>query len=323
MTTTEFNPFMYYSQQLQVLLTNASKQKNPAFWLYKNDARTILFMLEALTRLHNKAFDEKLFTKWNKRFKKLEDLFGEMDHFLTLEAEFKSNKKITKEALKYFSVNASNVMEKCNQRLHEKDWFNGKLNSFDNKLSEFKVEYNDEYLGELKNIMHSEIYSILNLCSKSNFKFTKIEEEVHELRRKLRWLSIYAQALRGLIQLKKSTKKSKYELNYFTKEVLNSPYNKLPSKPKNTSMIEFDADSFLALSWLIIELGGLKDEGLKVQKLADAIFIVEDVTREEALVKAINALGLDSDIQSEILKKASQLLESFVVKDKILEHLVI
>lgn len=323
MTTTEFNPFMYYSQQLQVLLTNASKQKNPAFWLYKNDARTILFMLEALTRLHNKAFDEKLFTKWNKRFKKLEDLFGEMDHFLTLEAEFKSNKKITKEALKYFSVNASNVIEKCNQRLLEKDWFNGKLNSFDNKLSEFKVEYNDEYLGELKKTMHSEIYAILNLCSKSNFKFTKIEEEVHELRRKLRWLSIYAQALRGLIQLKKSTKKSKYELNYFTKEVLNSPYNKLPSKPKNTSMIEFDADSFLALSWLIIELGGLKDEGLKVQKLADAIFIVEDVTREEALVKAINALGLDSDIQSKILKKASQLLESFVVKDKILEHLVI
>lgn len=323
MTSLEFNPFLHYSKQLQVLLTKASKQKNPTLWLYNNDARTVLFMLEALTRLHNKAYNEKLFTKWNKRFKKLEDLFGEMDQFLTLETEFKSNKKITKEALKYFSVNASNVIEKCNQRLLEKDWLNGKLKSFDYKLSEFKVEYNDDYLGELKNTINKEIDAILNLCAKSNFKFTKIEEEVHELRRKFRWLSIYAQALRGLIQLKKSTKKPSRQLNYFTKDVLDSPYNKLPSRPKNTAIIEFDSDSFFALSWLIVELGELKDVGLKVQKLADAIFIVEDVSREQSLLKAINALGLDSDIQNTILKKASQLTEIFIVKDKMMKNLVI
>ena len=127
MTSSEFNPFLYYSQQLQVLLTKASKESNPTLWLYHNDVRTILFMLEALTRLHDKAFDEKLFTKWNKRFKKLEDLFGEIDHYLVLESEFKLNKKISKEALKYFSVNAAILVEKCNQRLLEKDWFNNKL----------------------------------------------------------------------------------------------------------------------------------------------------------------------------------------------------
>jgi hypothetical protein len=214
-------------------------------------------------------------------------------------------------------------LRKCNQRLLEKDWLNGKLKSFDYKLSEFKVEYNDDYLGELKNTINKEIDAILNLCAKSNFKFTKIEEEVHELRRKFRWLSIYAQALRGLIQLKKSTKKPSRQLNYFTKDVLDSPYNKLPSRPKNTAIIEFDSDSFFALSWLIVELGELKDVGLKVQKLADAIFIVEDVSREQSLLKAINALGLDSDIQNTILKKASQLTEIFIVKDKMMKNLVI
>lgn len=50
-------------------------------------------MLEGLTRLHNKAFDEKIFDKWNKRFKKLEDLFGEIDQYLVLEKELKTNKK--------------------------------------------------------------------------------------------------------------------------------------------------------------------------------------------------------------------------------------
>jgi len=323
MINIELNPFLHYSKQLQALLTKASSQKNPALWLYKNDVRTVLFMLEALTRLHDKAFDERLFSKWNKRFKKLEDLFGEIDQFIALESELKLNKKVRNETLKFFAVNATNLIEKCNQRLRNKDWFDNKLGSFDYKLSEFNVDYNDEYIHELKQAMHHEIDDIINLCSKSNFKFTKIEEEVHEMRRKLRWLSIYAQALNGLIQLKTSSNKGKFQINYFTKDVLNSPYNRLPARHKNTSIIEFDSDSFFALSWMIKELGTLKDEGLKVQKLADAMFIVDEVTREQSLVKAINVFKLDVNTQGNILTKSSKLLETFVMKDKILEKLII
>jgi len=314
---------LHYSKQLQDMLAEASSQKNAVLWLYKKDVRTILFMLEALTRLHDKAFDERLFSKWNKRFKKLEYLFGEIDQFIVLESELKLNKHISKETLKFFIVNSTNLIEKCNQRLRDKNWFNNKLKSFDYKLSEFNVDYNDEYLLALIKAMYHEIDEILYLCSKSNFKFTKIEEEVHEMRRKLRWLSIYGQALNGLIQLKKSSKKNIFLINYFTKDVLNSPYNKLPAKHKNTSIIEFDSDSFFALRWMIKELGTLKDEGLKVQKLADAMFIVEDITREQAQLKAINELKLDLDTQSNILIKASKLLETFVVKDKVLQNLII
>ena len=65
MTTQNFNPFLFYSEQLHVLFTKASKQKNPALWLYANNARTPLFMLEALTRIHDKAFDRGLITLSN------------------------------------------------------------------------------------------------------------------------------------------------------------------------------------------------------------------------------------------------------------------
>lgn len=323
MKAVEFNPFLFYSKQLQSLLLKASKQNNPALWLYKNDVRTVLFMLESLTRIHNKAFNEKLFDKWNKRFKKLEDLFGEIDDFISLENKFKSNKKISKEALKYFSVSANNFIIKSNRRLIEKNWFNDKLKSFDNKLCEFDIEYNHEYLNELKHIMFREIESILKFCYRSNFNFTKIEEEVHELRRKLRWLSIYAQALNGLLQLKKSLKKSKYQINYFTKDIVNSPYNKLPSRPKNTSIIEFDYDSFVALSWIIKELGQLKDTGLEIQKLADAIFISENITKEQSIKKVITIMGYDLNIQANILNKSSEIASIFLLKDKMLEKLII
>ena len=323
MAIKEFNPFLFYSSQLQTLLVKASKQKNPALWLYTNDARTPLFMLEALTRLHEKSFKEKIFDKWNKRFKKLEDLFGEIDQYVVLEKELKSNKKVSSEAIKYFTVNSNNFINKCNQRLTEKEWLNNKLLIFDEKLGKFSVHYNKEYIDELTFSIIDEIDAILSFCMKCDYQFTKLEEQVHELRRKLRWLSIYAQALQGLIQLKKSTKKSKYQLNYFTKEVLSSPYNKLPSKPKNTAIIEFDNDSFFALSWLIKALGKLKDDGLKIEKLSNAIFISEEITEIQAREKAIALLGLKKTIETDILKEASDIVKTTLSKDKILDRLVI
>lgn len=318
-----FNPFLFYSMQLQSLLDKANEQENPALWLHKNKVRTVLFMLEALTRLHKNAFDEKLFEKWNKRFKKLEDVFGEIDQYLSIEAELKLNKKVSKEIIKYFTVNASNYIEKCNQRLREKKWLDNKLQSFNYKLSEFNVEYNQEYLDELKYTMFDEIDSILIFSKKSNYQFTKIEEEIHELRRKLRWLSIYAQSLNGLVQLKQSKSKAKFQQKYFTKEILNSSYSKLEKRPKNTAIIEFDYDSFFALSWMISKLGDLKDSGIKVQKLTDAVFVIDAITKEEANKKAIALLGFKDSIQKDVLSEASKIIETFFIKDDILNSLII
>ncbi len=323
MSIKTFNPFLFYSKQLQALFLKANKQKNPALWLHTNNVRTTLFMLEALTRIHDKAFDETLFAKWNKRFKKLEDLFGEIDEFVNLEKELKTNKKISKEALKYFTVNATNRIDKCNQRLIEKEWLNDKLLKFDTKLAEYQVLYNQEYIDELTFVLVDEVDAILNFVLKCDYQFTKLEEQVHELRRKLRWLSIYAQALQGLIQLKKTSSKQKFQLNYFTKEILKSPFNTLLSKPKNVVIIEFDSDSFFALSWLINELGRLKDIGLKIEKLSDAIYISEEITKTQAKEKAIALLGLKKTIEVDILKEASDSIKIAISKDKILDKLVI
>lgn len=321
MTSVKLNPFLFYSKQLQSLLAKASKQKNPALWLYKNDVRTVLFMLEALTRLHDKSFNKKNFNKWNKRFKKLEDIFGKIDEYISIENDLRTNKRVSKEALKYFKVNSDNYIQKCNQRLIEKNWLNNKLLLFDEKLNDF--DCTGEHLLKLKNSILNEIDTIIRFVEKNDCCFTKLEEEVHELRRKLRWLSIYAQALNGLIQLSKLTKKSKFSNNYFTKEVLNSPFNKLPAKPKNAVIIEFDKNSFFALSWLINELGILKDSGLKIHVLKNALYVSEKITEEQAQIKAIKLLGFKQTIESDILKQASSLIKTALLKDKILENLII
>ena len=153
--------------------------------------------------------------------------------------------------------------------------------------------------------------------------FTNLENEVHELRRKLRWISIYAHALNGLIQLKKSAKKPSYKTNYFTKEILTSPFNKLPTKTKGTAILEYDSNSFFALSYVIKELGNLKDNGLKIEIVTQAFEKTENLTKAKSHKKALEALDLKPNTEAEILKKASGLLFTSLSKDKILNGLLV
>lgn len=320
--TQKFNPFLFYSAQLQSLFKKASSQKNPALWLYNNNVRTSLFMLEALTRLHDKAFDEKLFGKWEKRFKKLEDLFGQIDNYIWLKKEFSGNKKIDKSILTAYQNEADKLIDSCNKRLRKKEWLEGRLFSFTVKISKYDLDFNQEYIDVLKETIINEIKGIVIFLEKIDFTFTLLEDELHDTRRKLRWLSIYAQALNGLIQLKKSTKKTKYQINYLTKEILKSPFNKLPIRPKNISIIEFNEDAFLALSWIINEFGILKDEGLKLEALQNAYFKQEDITAYQAKQKATKILNVAHDREDEILKQASSIIKIFILKDKVLDNLI-
>lgn len=322
MTEEQFNPFLFYSTQLQALFVKATKQKNPALWLYENNARTPLFMLEALTRLHDNAFDEAFLTKWHMRFKKLEDEFGLLDYYVAFEKEFKSNKKITKPILANFTQNVEVVSGRLNSRLNDKDWLRGKLLNFNVKLSQYTLFYDEEHVAELRYVIEKEIEKIKSFALKLNYSFTEIESEVHEMRRKLRWISIYAQALNGLIQSKPASKKIKYTTTYLTKDIVNSPYNKLPAKPKNTAIMEYDGDSFFALSWVIKELGILKDNVLRIEALEGAIQIVEKIDEQHATEKAIGLLGVKKDTKQVILKQASDMIYNFIVKDKILDTLL-
>ena len=323
MQNPSFNPFLFYSNQLQALFAQASHQKNPALWLYNNNARTLLFMLEALTKLHHATFDEKIFGKWDNRFKKLEDELGQMDYYVEFEKEFKANKKIPKEISTFLNSAIKASTESLNQRLINKGWLNGKLLDFNVKISKYYCQYDEAYINEIKITLKEELQKIILFCEKLNYSFTNLENEVHEIRRKLRWISIYGQALNGLIQLKKSDKKPNYQTNYFTKEILTSPYNKLPEKPKGTAIMEYDSNSFFALSYVIKELGKLKDNGLKIEIATQAFAKTENITNIQANKKALKALGLKLNAENEILKTASELLFTSLSKDKILNALLV
>ncbi|MEO6655229.1 MAG: hypothetical protein ABIO36_04035, partial [Pyrinomonadaceae bacterium] len=122
-----------------------------------------------------------------------------------------------------------------------------------------------------------------------------LESQVHELRRKLRWLSIYPQALQGCIQLTINASNDKNVAKYLTSEIVNSPFNKMPAPGTNRYLLMFNKYYFLALSWMIAELGKLKDQGLRIVVLNESGYDSKS----------------DQTVTAEILSQATDICRSY------------
>src|SRR6185295_12811971 len=88
---------------------------------------------------------------------------------------------------------------------------------------------------KIANIIADDIKGFERDYENGKLHFRELEQGLHEFRRQLRWFSIYAQALGGLIQLRLVNSADPNLKKYMTDAVLNSPYNQLP---ENISEIE-------------------------------------------------------------------------------------
>ena len=87
-----------------------------------------------------------------------------------------------------------------------------------------------------------------------------LEGGVHELRRKLRWFSIYSASLDGLVALDlEAAPPTKGWQRYLGEAVVSSPFNRLPPPVSGVTPLTLPAPLFFALSWAIAELGRIKD----------------------------------------------------------------
>lgn len=316
--------FNYFFNQLQPILTTAGKQKNPALWLYRNNARTPLFMLEALAKMYASLHNKKKFSKIKERLKLLEDALGAIDYYDTIAKNLVSNKKMPAEVINYLQAQSREKIQSLNEILLEQDWLvpvNSRVMKIQKKLSaadwlkeEDELKLIEEYYGEA-------IYTIVEFADKSGCKFANMEAEVHELRRKLRWLSIYPQALLGSIQLGKNTTMPKHLAKYCTPEITGSPFNKMPDAGKAEFILLLEQNYFYALSWMIAELGRLKDSGLQIIAVKEALQQTSTMSDEAAFKKTYQLLGTQQPKLQELLDTAGETCKTYF-KEQNLEHTV-
>ncbi|MEO6729743.1 MAG: hypothetical protein ABIN01_00905 [Ferruginibacter sp.] len=317
--------FNYFLNQLQPILAAAVKQKNPALWLYRNNARTPLFMLEALAKMYAGFHNGKRFDKMREHFKLLEDILGAIDYYDTVAKNLVTNKKIPASVVTYLQAQSREKIQSLNEALTEHDWLlpdNNRIAKIQKKLSEADWK-NEETEIQLMNEWYGEsIYGIVEFCQAKQFRFDNMEADVHELRRKLRWLSIYPQAVRGTVQFGKNKTVPKHLLKYATKEIVSSPFNKMPNAGTAKHILLLEQNYYYALSWMIQELGNLKDNGLHVLAVKEAIQQSSSMSEEDALKKSYQMLGRQQSRLPALLDQASEICKVYF-KEQNLEHLVI
>lgn len=269
-----YNRFQIHLNALNEVLEAAQLTSEPALVIFKSNARQSLFYLQALARIYKEIHNKKRFEKMRLAFKMFEDQLGKIDYYDGFIKIFSKNsavpETITQNLKQHYDVELKNL----NELLLEYNWINAekpKIASIQKDLATASWKKVEEERSAIAQVLIKHIEEIEYKYEIGILNFNDLEHGVHEFRRQLRWISIYAQALNGLIQLK-SIENSHPTLDlYLTKKVLESPFNKMPEVISVSKSICLQSASFYALSWMIAESGQLKDEGLSTVCLETAM----------------------------------------------------
>lgn len=317
--------FNFFLMQLEALMQKADKQKNPGLFLYQNNARTPLFMLEALAKVYTELHNRKKFSKLKEHFKLLEDALGAIDYYDAISKNLSSNKKIPAKVMQYLQAQTREKIQRLNELLEEKKWIdnnNERIIKIRKKLSEADWQDEDKETAAFEKFYKKSIKDIIDFTKSTAYHFDNMEEDVHELRRKLRWLSIYPQALQGSIQLTGSKAKVKHLSKYLTEAIVSSPYNKMPDAGERKYFLLLDKNFFLSLSWMIDALGKLKDNGLQIVAIKEALQQTESINEADALKRAYLLLG-SKQIKLDILLRDAATTCKTYFDEQNLEQLLI
>jgi hypothetical protein len=315
--------FLYYLNKVETILDNAATSENPALVAYKEDLRTPFFMLEALSRLYKKIYSHKKLTKLNEHFKDIEDALGGIDYYDGFYQQFLQQKNIPARITGFIKDQRDEKTQDLNDLLKEEKW----IGKNKNRVSKIKKDldqinwFDEKHDSQaILDVYQDDIDKVIKKYKVKKLEFKDVENDVHELRRRVRWLSIYPQALRGLMQLKQNVEPPDFLKKYLTPEVLNSPFNVLPDGSGLQSHIMLNNNYFYALSWIIAELGKLKDSGLKILLLEDSIDKVYK-TKEDVRELAHSISGADQPTLEQILSQSQKIATTFF-EENILQNLI-
>ncbi len=307
-----FKRFDNQLNKLKDLLLTAKNSQNPALTFYNSNARQVLFYLEALTLLYKNIHNKDLFKELKNDFKSLEDQLGKVDYYEAYQKELAGLPHFPEKITNHLQSNYQKELQKLGNILVVNRWLSDKLTEISKGLKNADwLKPNDERKAIAKAIA-KEIKNIKKDYKSEELNFKDLEAGVHEFRRQIRWISIYAQALDGLIQLKPDDLSKKLS-TYLTKEVLESKFNIMPSPEGLSATINVSQSAFYALSWMIAKSGDLKDEGLKLicveESLKELNFLPESDIQKEAKKLLPNIKITPEDIKAEMKVLADQFID--------------
>ncbi len=242
------------------------------YYVHLHDCRTPLFKIQALARMldRGKKKNNRAISAILSITKTVEDMIGQYDFAASI---LKGNEKwnFPSEVKNHIFIQygfALGTLEEC---LLQLGWITRGKNVI--QFDDFGFEYLKVALKEISfpssKKEKKQILSFLkNICldldediRAKKIDLTQIEDGIHEFRRDIRWLSIYASALRGKVILSNNPENDPFQ-EYITPENIESKYNTLLINEDEENVLTFQQGGFYALGSLISDLGSIKDKGL-------------------------------------------------------------
>lgn len=314
MTSFAHQRFLIPLAALQDLLSKVKKQKDPGIAFYQGRARDILFRLEGLCRIYREIQDEKFFDTWYKEFKSLEDALGSMDHNEAMWKEFDGYKELKKASAKLFQERFIEESSFLTDVLKNNGWLSGeKLMSFSSALESMVWKDEEGDVIGYGNAMNQELSKVVKKYRKGELDISNLESGLHEFRRRLRWVSIYASAANGLVQVRVIKLIPQEIKKYCTKDIVTSPFNVMVKPAKDQKTIEIQSPHFFALSWLIQNLSQLKDTGIR--NIAFNELVITAAVKDKNLrQKFLKTCKFNPD---DVCALAEQTIDEFIYRDLI------
>lgn len=314
--------FLFYLDQIEAQLTEAAKDINPALWLYTHNTRTPLFMLEGLAKLYASLHNRNRFEKIKAQVKLLEDGIGKIDYYDNVAKDLRRMNNIPESIIHYLEAQAREKIQHLNEVLKADNWMGdnpkriGKIRS---KLEEADWKKEKKELEGIVDFYHESVKEIKAFMPT---RYTELEAQVHSMRRKLRWLSIYPQALLGSIQLHDNGISDPKTEPYLTEAIRQSPFNQLPAPGTTEYVLLLEKKYFLSLSWMIAELGRIKDEGLTILAVVEALQQGGIRDRNDAVQHACAILGKPADCLHQLLDTSTIICNRFFTEG-MLDQLIV
>lgn len=108
---------------------------------------------------------------------------------------------------------------------------------------------------------------------------------------------------------------------YCNKAITTSPYNVMPDAGDNRYFLLLEKNYFYALSWIIAELGTIKDSGLRVIAVKEALLQGAPATEAIAIRNAYRMLGSKQPKLDSLLQRADLITKTYFGENN-LEHMV-
>ena len=305
-------------------LHNQDRTQHIAHILYELDARTPFFQLQGLARIDSNISKHKDDAeKWLLQFKKMEDAFGQYDFWYALES-VSIQKKLDQKIIDFIKKQTLIHLGLLEAALIESGWIskeNGTFKASDaplmklaKKFKKIKWLSHEKERNKLVKFLVSEMNEIEEKLKSGELDLTQIEEGIHELRRKLRWLGIYSSALNGKIVFPEISEK--LPLNHkVTKKALKMKFNQLPDNAEELSKVYFLPGGFIGIGEIIYSIGEIKDPALITEELTK----IATLTKSN-VAKLKKALGKDYMTHETAIELTKDLLAKSLTKEEILKH---